>query len=212
MGGAVSGPENCVLDIACIVLAGGKGLRLGRDKSLEKVNSKGLLQRVVSRLGSFSNEIIIVTDRDRSFPQLAGYPGFRVVVDAYPGSGALVGLGTGLAASKARYNLVVACDMPFLNRALLRYMLEQAAGFDLVVPRLDGMVEPLHAVYSHSCLSHVEGLLEQGKMQINGLFELVRVRYLEADEIDRFDPKRLSFFNVNTEADLAEAQRLARER
>ena len=59
MGGEVRGPENCVLDIASIVLAGGKGLRLGRDKSLEKVNSKGLLQRVVSRLGSFSNEIII---------------------------------------------------------------------------------------------------------------------------------------------------------
>ena len=87
-----------------------------------------------------------------------------------------------------------------------------------VMMRLPGRETPflgrpfsIHAVYSRGCLPHVEGLLEQGRMQINGLFELVRVRYLGDDEIDRFDPKHLSFFNVNTEADLAEAQRLARE-
>jgi len=199
------------LEIGCIVLAGGKGLRLGRDKALETVDSQSLLQRVVTHLSSFSSEIIIVTAKGKSFPQFFRNPRFRIVADAYPGRGALVGLATGLAASRARYNLAVACDMPFLNQALLRYMLGLTAGFDLVIPRLAEMVEPLHAVYAKSCLAPIERLLEQGNMQVNALLGLVKVRYVEADEVDRFDPRHLSFFNVNTRADLERAQRLAKE-
>jgi molybdopterin-guanine dinucleotide biosynthesis protein A len=199
------------LEIGCIVLAGGKGLRLGRDKALEIVDSQSLLQRVVTQLSSFSNEIIIVAAKGKSLPQFFDNPRFRIVADAYPGRGALVGLASGLAASRARYNLAVACDMPFLNQALLRYMLGLTDGFDLVIPRLDDMVEPLHAVYARNCLAPIERLLEQGNMRINALFELVKVRYVEADEVDRFDPRHLSFFNVNTRADLEKAQQLAKE-
>lgn len=199
------------MEIGCIVLAGGKGVRLGQDKALETVGSQSLLQRVLTRLSSFSSEIIIVTAKGKSFPQCFSNPSFRIIADAYPGDGALVGLGTGLAATEARYNLAVACDMPFLNQALLRYMLGLVDGFDLVVPRVGGYVEPLHAVYARSCLAPIEELLGQGKKQINTLFEMVRVRYVEADEVERFDPQHLSFFNVNTGADLDKARRLDEE-
>ncbi len=198
------------MEIGCIVLAGGKGLRLGRDKALETVDSQSLLQRVLTQLSSFSSEIIIVTAEGKSLPQFSNLS-FRIVADAYPGRGAMVGLASGLAASRAHYNLAVACDMPFLNKALLRYMLGLAASFDLVVPRLADMVEPLHAVYAKSCLAPLERLLEQGNRKIDDLFEVVRVRYVEADEVDRFDPRHLSFFNVNTRADLEKAQQLAKE-
>ena len=184
---------------------------MGRDKALETVDGQSLLQRVVTQLSSFSDEIIIVTAKGKSLPQFADNPSFRIVADAYPGRGALVGLASGLAASKARYNLAVACDMPFLNPALLRYMLGLMAGFDLVLPRLNDMVEPLHAVYAKSCLAPLERLLGEGHMRFNALFGLVRVRCVEAEEIDRFDPRRLSFFNVNTGADLERAQQLAKE-
>jgi molybdopterin-guanine dinucleotide biosynthesis protein A len=90
-------------------------------------------------------------------------------------------------------------------------MLGLRDGFDLVVPRLDGLVEPLHAVYAQSCLAPMERLLKQGKRRIDALFEQVRVRYVEAEEINRFDPRHLSFFNVNTRADLERAQQLAKE-
>jgi molybdopterin-guanine dinucleotide biosynthesis protein A len=210
MGGEVRGTEKYILDISCIVLAGGKGWRLGRDKTLEIVDNRNLLQRVLSRLSSFGSDIIVVTAKDKSLAQFTGYPRLRVVADAYPGEGALVGVGTGLAASNSWYNLVVACDMPFLNQALLRYMLELSAGFDLVVPRVGGLVEPLHAVYAKSCLAPIEGLLEQGDLRLSQLFDLVKVRYVEAEEIDRFDPRHLSFFNINTKADLEKAQQLAK--
>ncbi len=198
------------MDISCIVLAGGKGLRLGRDKALETVGNKSLLQRVVSNLILFNRDIIIVTATEQSLPQLVDYPKLKIVADTYPGKGALGGIYTGLAASYSFYNLVVACDMPFLNHDLLHYMIQLSPSFDVVVPRLGNMVEPLHAVYSKNCLASVESLLKQGNLSITELLTLVRVKYVEAAEIDRFDPKHLSFFNINTEADLSRARELVK--
>jgi molybdopterin-guanine dinucleotide biosynthesis protein A len=211
MGGEVRGASIANLDIGCIVLAGGKGLRLGRDKVLEVIGDSNLLQRVVSQLSSFNSDIIVVVARGKTLPQFSGYPRFRIVADIYPGKGALGGLHAGLAASSSPYNLVVAGDMPFLNQALLQYMVQVSPGFDLVVPRVGGLVEPLHAVYSKSCQAPIERLLKQGEIRVRALFALVKVRYVEGDEISRFDPKHLSFFNVNTEADLEMAQQLAKE-
>ncbi len=199
------------MDIGCIVLAGGKGLRLGQDKASEIIGNRSLLEQVLSRLNFFSSDILLVAAPRQSFPQLTGYPKLRVVTDVYLNKGPLGGVYTGLKASDSFYNLVVACDMPFLNQSLLRYMMQISAGFDLVVPRLGELIEPLHAVYSRGCLAPVESLLKQGDLSLRQLFALVKVRYVEAEEIDRFDPEHLSFFNINNEADLERAKRLVRE-
>ena len=198
------------MDIGSIVLAGGKGLRLGHEKALETVGNKSLIQWVVFSLSFFSSDIIIVTAAKQFSPQFIGYPKLKMVTDTYPGKGPLGGIYTGLAVSDSFYNLVVACDMPFLNQDLLDYMIQISTGFDLVVPRLGNMIEPLHAVYSKTCLAPIECLLKQGILSIRELFTLVRVRYVETTELNRFDPKHLSFFNVNTEADLETAREVAR--
>jgi len=202
------GTEKYILDISCIVLTGGKGLRLGQDKALETIGQKSLLGQVVFRLSLFNGSILVVTASERSYPQLDGYSKLRVVGDIYPSKGPLGGIYTGLKVSDSFYNLVVACDMPFLNQALLSYMTGVSTDFDLVVPRLGNMIEPLHAVYSKACLVPIERLLKQGSLGVRELFTLVRVRYVEAEEIDRFDPEHLSFFNINTNSDLARARGL----
>jgi len=199
------------LDISCIVLAGGKGLRLGRNKATETINGTSLLQRAISQLSFLNTDIIIVAAENQSIPGLNGHSRSRIVTDSRPDKGPLVGIYTGLAESSSFYNLVVACDMPFLNRDLLQYMIQVADNFDIVVPRFDDMVEPLHAVYSRNCLAVAEGLLNQGSLSVYELFPLVRVRYVEAEELDRFDPQHFSFFNINTESDLEKARQLAGE-
>ena len=183
-------------------------MRLGHDKALETVGDRSLIECVVSNLSLFDSDVILVTAKEQSFPQFTGYPKLRIVTDTYPGKGPLGGIYTGLAASDSFHNLVVACDMPLLNQALLRYMIQVSADFDLVVPRVDDMVEPLHAVYSKGCLAPIGCLLEQGNLRVSELFTLVRVRYVETEEINRFDPEHLSFFNINTEADLEMAREL----
>ena len=190
------------MSISSIVLAGGKGLRLGRYKALVELDGESLVQRVVSKLSFLNNEIIIVIAEGQQPPWVTGYTKLRIVTDAYPGKGPLVGIYTGLLNSDSDYNLVVACDMPFLNQYLLGYMLQVSAGFDVTIPRLGNMVEPLHAVYSKKCLKVIEKLLGEGSLKIDRLLSLVRVRYVEAKEIESFDPEHLSFFNINTKDDL----------
>lgn len=197
------------LDISCIVLAGGKSVRLGRDKIVETIGNKSLLQRVVSCLSFFNRSIIIVTAKGHSFSPFTGYPKLKVVSDVYPDKGSLGGVYTGLKVSDSFYNLVVAGDMPFLNRELLSYMMRLSIDFDVVIPRLGNIVEPLHAVYSKGCLAPIENLFKQNNLKIIDFFPSVRVRYIEAEEIDKFDPKHLSFFNINTERDLEAARELA---
>ena len=196
-------------DISCIVLAGGKSSRLGRDKVVEIIGSKSLLQRVVSCLSFFNCDIILVTAKGQSLPQFTDYPKLKVVADIYPGKGSLGGIYTGLTVSESFHNLVVAGDMPFLNRALLTYMIQLSADFDIVIPRMGNIVEPLHAIYSKGCLAPIEYLFEQDNLKILDFFPSVKVRYVEIEEIDKFDPKHLSFFNINTEKDLEMARELA---
>lgn len=196
------------MEISGIVLAGGKSLRLGQDKVLEVIGDKTLFERVVSRLSFLESDIIIVKAAKQTLPQLNGYPALKIIADTYPHKGPLGGIYTGLVASDSLYNLVVACDMPFLNQALLEYMIGLAINYDLVLPRVGELVEPLHAVYSKACLAPIEELLKRGELQIRKLFNLVRVRYVAAEEIDRFDPEHLSLFNINTVADLEKTREL----
>ncbi|MFC2013784.1 molybdenum cofactor guanylyltransferase [Chloroflexota bacterium] len=198
------------MDISCIVLTGGKGLRLGRNKVLEIIGNKSLLERVVNSISSFKSDIIIVTASGQSVPRFASYPRLKVVTDIYHGKGTLGGIYTGLITTETFYNLIVACDMPFLNQDLLRYMVQLAPGFDAVVPRIGHFVEPLHAIYSKNCLAAVEKLLREGNLRARDIFPLAKIRYVEAEEIDMFDPRHLSILNINTETDLEEARKLAK--
>jgi molybdenum cofactor guanylyltransferase len=192
-------------DISCIVLVGGKSVRLGRDKVLEPFGVGNLTERVVSRLSLFESDIILVVNAERTYNQFAHYPRLRFAVDIFPGLGPLGGIYTGLVASTTFINLVVACDMPFLNLDLLEYMINLADAFDLVVPHVGNSIEPLHALYSKNCLAPIRELIKQKEMRIRNFFPLVKVRYVNAKEIDRFDPKHMSFFNINTEIDLKTA-------
>ena len=197
------------METSCIILAGGKSLRLGHDKVLEEIGDRSLLEQVISRIDSFSRDIIVVTAEERALPQLAGHSKLKIVTDIFPGRGSLGGIYTGLVTSNSFYNLVVACDMPFLNQHLLGYMIEVSEGYDFVIPRANNQFEPLHAVYSQNCVAPMELMIRQDRKVIIELFDFVKVRYVEADEIDRFDPQHLSFFNINTEEELALAKQIA---
>jgi molybdenum cofactor guanylyltransferase len=196
--------------ISCLVLAGGKSTRLGRDKIAELLGGKTLLERVLETLETFRSEIIIVTSGNSNLPSLTGYPGVKIVSDIYPGKGSLGGIYSGIKASNSHHNLVVAADMPFLNKDLLRYMVEIARGFDLVAFDEEDRPELLHAVYSKNCLAPMETLIRQNSLRIIGILPFIKVRYLSSQEVDRFDPQHLSFFNINTEEDLKKGIELAR--
>ncbi|MFC1918046.1 molybdenum cofactor guanylyltransferase [Chloroflexota bacterium] len=197
------------MEINSIILAGGKGSRFGQDKILEAVGHRSLLEQVISCVSPLSKGIIIVIAEERFVPEVIIPQTIKVVSDIFPGKGPLGGIYTGLTASDTIYNIVVASDMPFLNPALLRHMVQVAPGYDLAIPRVDGFVEPLHAVFAKSCLPPIEKMLERRIFSVNQLLKEVKARYIDAEEIDHYDPEHLSFFNINTRADLVKARELA---
>jgi molybdopterin-guanine dinucleotide biosynthesis protein A len=196
------------VQVSCIVLAGGKSTRLGRNKIREKIGGKMLLERVLETLSRFESEIIIVTSASSSLPGLEQYPKVSVVRDIYTNKGSLGGIYSGLLLSKSFYNLVLACDMPFLSFDLLQYMTDIAQGYDMVAFREGQRFEPLHAVYSKKCLFPLEMLLKSENVRIIEILRYVNLRYLTLKEIEKFDHGYLSFFNVNYEDDLLKAKDL----
>ena len=197
------------MNTTSIVLAGGRSSRLGKAKHNETIAGKSLIERTIDKLSLLSTEILIVISERQSKSAFSSYSPGKTVVDLYPEKGPLAGIYTGLVHSSNPCNLTVACYMPFLNTALLHYMIDLSADFDVVIPRIGRYREPLHAVYSRACLRPMEDLLDKGSLKISDLLDLVRVRHVEKDEIERFDPGHLSFFNINTGADLERARILA---
>ncbi len=192
-----------------IVLAGGRSARLGHDKLAEVFGGRTLVERVVESVASVVDEVLIVTAADRTMTEFEELSSVRVITDLFPGKGPLVGLYTGLKESRSELNLVVAADMPFLSAGLLRYMLDLADGYDVVVPRVGDKVEPLHAVYAASCLPHIEAMLAEDDRSVFRLIPRLTARYLDEGEVAAIDPERRSFFNINTEDDLRRARELA---
>jgi molybdopterin-guanine dinucleotide biosynthesis protein A len=194
-----------------IILAGGKSSRLGRNKALQVIEGKSLIQWVVDHLAILTTEIIIATAHGEAIPCSSAVR-IKTVGDIYPGKGPLGGIHSGLIASSSSWAIVVGCDTPFLSIGLLEYMTQVLADSDVALPRIGEMIEPLCAVYSKSCLASIQELLEQDERRIRKLFSIVRVKYVEEDEINSFDPEHLSFFNINNQDDLERARKLATEK
>ena len=178
---------------------------MGRDKALLSVRGRPLVSRVAEVLRQVTDELLLVGTMEGRHVGCLGKP----VADAGPGKGPLVGIRSALTAARYDHCLVVACDMPFLNTDLLQYMRQQAPGWDVVVARSRDGLEPLHAIYSRSCLKRIVAMLESKELCPLDLFPAVHTRYVDRDEIAAFRGGELSFFNVNTPADLAYARRLA---
>lgn len=211
------------LNVSAIILAGGKSRRMGRDKAFLELDGQPLIAHVIQRVARVCHEIIIVAN------DAAGYApfGLRVIGDVYPGKGSLGGIYSGLQAARTQHVLAVACDMPFLNEALLHYLISLAPQADVIVPRARDLsshilrdtprsqplakevnLHPMHAVYSKNCLEPIRAQLLADDLRIIGFYEAVRVRVVEPEEIGRFDPQHLSFFNANTPDDFEFAKSL----
>ena len=199
------------MNFSCIILAGGKGLRLGSEKALEKINSRTLIQHSVSSLIGLGEETIVVTAPGKTQLGLDGYSGVRVVEDSAAGQGPLMGIYTGLSASNSELNLVVACDMPFLNRNLIKFLVSQSNGHDAVIPRMSGLIEPLHAIYRRRTAKFALELTTAGIFSLSQLLKRINSRFVEEPEINRFDPRHISFFNINFPEDLTKAREMIKE-
>jgi len=187
------------------ILSGGNNRRMLRDKAFLQIGQKTIIEREIEVLSTLFSRIVVVTNAPENHAHLAA----ELVPDLVPGKGPLGGIYSGLIASKDEYSFVVGCDLPFLNASLISHMIEAKNGYDAVIPKFSGFVEPLHAVYSRHCLMPIKKQLNRNELKIQSFFHEARVRYIRESDIKRYDPKGIAFLNVNTEDDLKKARLVA---
>ena len=188
---------------ACgVLLAGGQSSRMGTNKALLDFDGIPLIARLAQRFTAWFSQVLVVTNN----PEAYRFLGLPMVGDRIPGLGPLGGLEAGLSASRHDLAFFAACDMPFLNESLVRFMVEQSPGHDIVVPRLDGEYEPMHAVYSRSVLPAITDNLDNRRLKLLRIYDQARVREITEAEVRQFGAPEKLFFNCNTPEDLAQAR------
>jgi molybdopterin-guanine dinucleotide biosynthesis protein A len=130
-------------------------------------------------------------------PQEYAYLQLPMFEDLIKGLGPIGGILTGLESISDEAGFFVACDMPFLNRDLVRHMVGAREDFDAVVPRVGWKIEALHALYTKRCIPAIRELIDSGERQTIKFFHRVRIKFIEEEEIRTFDPELRSFFNIN---------------
>lgn len=197
--------KHLITNVSGILIAGGKSRRMGQDKRFLRVAGERLFERTLSVLMNTFAETIVVLAEPLDTLDVRGC---RVVYDAIPNTGSLGGLYTGLMAASHSRVFAVACDMPFLDAAVIRCMLSYDAAADVVVAELAGRFQPMHAVYSRRCVPFLKDMAERQDLKIQNVFQRkgLGVVVLRENDFASLPLGVRSFQNINTPEDLALAE------
>ena len=189
-----------IFGVTGVILAGGRSRRFGANKALTTIGNTTLIERLIHTVQPVFSQLLIVTNQPDDYKFL----GLPMIEDRIKGFGPLGGIYSALETINDDYAFVVACDMPDLNASLIRLLVNLRKHFDVVVPRIDTWLEPLHAVYSKQCLDPIKILIDRGVRQVFQFFDQVKVRYVDLWEMQEVDPDHCAFYNINTRKDLDE--------
>jgi len=186
--------------VAGVVLAGGRASRMGgRDKAFAAIGGEPIAVRTIRLFHELFPQVLVATSRPERFRGLD----VETVADHFPGCGPLAGIHAALLASRHPNVFVAACDMPRLDRHVIRFLLARIGDADAIVPRWEGDVEPLHAVYATRSLPAVEACLRAGRHALRDFLASVRVDYVSEEELRAVRGTAQSLTNVNTPEELA---------
>lgn len=189
-------------DLTAFVLAGGKSSRMGQDKAFLPWKGGTLLSHALDLVSQISATVQIVGDASR-FAQFG-----KVVEDVFVGRGPLAGIHSALSRTTSRWNLILAVDVPFVERSFLDYLFLQAKLTDKVVtlPLAGGRLQPLCAIYRPQFADVAERSLKEGKNKVDPLFATVETRVIQPSELSKQGFSEQMFCNLNTPAEFEQAQ------
>ena len=196
-------------EITGIILAGGRGRRLGEEKGLCTFNKKPLVEYAIEVLKPVCGNILI--SANNNLDQYKKY-GFPVVTDEIKDAGPLGGIMTCLKRSVTRHNLVLSCDTPFVETSIFIELLKQIKNYQVVAPSHETfLVEPLCAYYATNVLSEIESAIDKGEFKMMNLLKRVRFKSVPFDNNSAF-LSGVTFLNINYREDLLKAEKVIKEK
>ncbi len=166
-----------------LVLAGGESRRMGRPKAWLEVGETTLLRWMVERLGPAFSEVMVSFAEPEQIEALVPY---RLVFDRKHAAGPLAGIEAGLTVARHEVTFAIACDMPYVTRAVAEMAVAAARGCDAAMPRVGGRPEPVCAAYRRSSLPAVTAALDAGRLKASDLCDQLDVTWLEGLDPDLF--------------------------
>lgn len=189
--------------ITPFILSGGKSRRMGKNKSFVRLGGRPLIEIVVGKVADiFQQKPVIITNH----PEEYAYLGCNMIGDIVKDKGPLGGIHAGLIHSPTPYIFVFACDMPFIEKTFIQYMMNRLTQEDILIPHNGESVEPLHAIYSKQCIAAIELHLHKDHCCVQSFFQDVNIAYVEPPEMAGLKLLDHYFLNVNTVEDLTTAE------
>jgi len=178
-------------------------MRMGRDKTTMIFRGKPLIAYVYEILREIFPKIVVISSHHTAIEGVEA----PILKDFLPKKGSMIGIASALLSATTDYVFVVGCDMPFVRKETITYIVDQARGEDIVIPQTDAGYEPLHALYNRSCLPHMLRAIDFDRIKVSALFSSLSVKVVREDAL--FMKNGVSTFtNINTEEDLALAESL----
>jgi molybdopterin-guanine dinucleotide biosynthesis protein A len=190
-----------IADCTAIILAGGDSQRMGRDKASLLLGEQTLLQRVITTMQKIFPHVIV------SVRQLRPEIDLPQVCDEQLNVGPLAGLAACLDRVTTPWAFVVACDMPFVEPAMVELLAKYRAEYQAVVPVVGGHQQPLAAFYASSCGAVIQGGLTGPDKSLRFVLKQLDVCYVDEDGLLATDPSLRSFFDLDTPQDVANAMK-----
>ncbi len=192
--------------VSALILSGGRSRRMGRDKTLIKLEGEYLIQRVVRQLQTRFDEILVLSGATRRYEQILDVP---ALPDLVKHKGPLGGLYTGLKSCRHDWAFLIACDMPFVRPEIIELLISEISAEPIVAFEIGNYRTHTLALYHKSCLPLIEQQIRANDLAMHRLFERLPVRLIGERRARQADPELLSFRNLNRPEDLIEVRRRA---
>jgi len=179
-------------DLQTIILAGGESKRMGSDKGLVKLDGKPLILRVIEAARGVSNRIVIIS----SNPDYERF-GVPVFEDIIKDKGPAGGIYTGLLNSKYETNVILSCDLPFVEPSLISVLVSRSGNEDVLIYKDQDFNHPLIGVYKKSLTEHFKKCIDKNILTLSEILEPLKVKELDVPE-----PMKKQVVNVNTKKEL----------
>jgi molybdopterin-guanine dinucleotide biosynthesis protein A len=183
------------------ILAGGRGARAGGEKASMELAGRPLISYPLAAARATGLEVIVVAKRDSILPQVAA----RIIREPDEPRHPLCGLVAALREAGGSSVLALGCDLPFVSKEVLAWL--GSLPDRLAVPRIEGTLQPLTALYGAELTGSLERALPSAP-PMQRFVEEQGPRVVTEGELEAFGNPCRMLFNVNTTADLAEAERL----
>jgi molybdopterin-guanine dinucleotide biosynthesis protein A len=198
--------------VSAFILTGGASSRMGKAKGLLEFGGEPLIIRIARMIEPLVSSVIAVGPSERYTAlglQVIEDQQFGIAGERGKSLGPLTGIASALSASRTDWNLILACDLPYLTREWMDWLLARTTGSNgqIIMPRTKGGSEPLAAVYRRECAEPIIAALHRGVRKVTDAVAQLRTEFVTELEWHHIDPDGCVLRNMNSPQDYEEARK-----